>query len=73
MDEDDVAQTQRHNLTIHQKMYPHGYMEGRQDKKPNFGCHQIAELEGTLPNEDDGAQTTKVEPNNSLKTYPHDK
>jgi hypothetical protein len=34
-----------------------GYMEGGQDKKPNFGCHQIAELEGTLLNEDDGAQT----------------
>ena len=49
------------------------FMEGGQDKKPNFGCHQIAGLEGTLPNEDDGAQTTKVEPNNSLKTYPHDK
>jgi len=49
------------------------YMEGGQDKKPNSGYHQIAELEGTLPNEDDGAQTTKVEPKNSLKAYPQDK
>jgi hypothetical protein len=23
VDEDDEAQTHRHNLTIHQKMYPH--------------------------------------------------
>jgi len=30
-------------------------MEGGQDKKPNFRCHQIAVVEGTLPDEDDGA------------------
>jgi hypothetical protein len=31
------------------------YMEGGQDKKPNFRCHRIAVVEGTLPDEDDGA------------------
>jgi len=30
-------------------------MEGGQDKKMNFRCHQIAAAEGTLPDEDDGA------------------
>jgi hypothetical protein len=30
-------------------------MEGGEGKKLNFRCHQIAVVEGTLPDEDDGA------------------
>ena len=47
-------------------------MEVGQDKKPNFRCHQIAAVEGTLLDEDDGTQT-QAQPKNSLKMYPHDK
>jgi hypothetical protein len=30
-------------------------MEGGKGKKLNFRCHWIAAVEGTLPDEDDGA------------------
>ena len=48
-------------------------MEGGQDEKMNFRCHQRAVAEGTLPDEDDGAQTHRHSLTIHKKMYPHDK
>jgi hypothetical protein len=37
-------------------------MEGGDGKKVNFRCHQIAVVQGTLLDEDDGAQTHRHSP-----------